>query len=71
LNPFIVFTCQLCHLFQGIKCIALEILKILILERRAPADLIEIEEHFLFKLILSVVQCNRVIVLAEAVCNCN
>ena len=71
LNPLIVLSRQLRHVLEGLFNIILMLLEVTVLQRLGPVDLIQIEKHLLLELVLTIVHCDRVVVLAEAVCDRN
>ena len=71
LNPLIVLSSQLCHILQSLLNIILMLLEVTVLQRLGPVYLIQIEKHLLLELVLTIVHGDRVVVLAEAVCDCN
>ena len=69
LNPLIVLSRQLRHVLECLFNIILMLLEVTVLQTLSPVDLVQIEKHLLLELILTVVHRDRVVVLAEAVCD--
>jgi len=67
LNPLIVLSSQLSELLKLVNVLLVLVSVITHFQRLGPALLVQIHQHFLLKLILSVVNCHAVVVLVKAV----
>ena len=64
LNPLIVISSQLSHVLKSVNIRGILIFEVFVLQRLTPVYLVKVKEHLLFEFILSVVDSNRVVVLA-------
>ena len=67
LDPLVIFSSQLRHIFKRSLSLTLLLFEISVLQCLSPVYFIEVKQHLLLELVLAIVHGDRVVVLAEAV----
>ena len=70
LDPFIIHLRQLLHLNESILILLILLLIVTTLEAFTPEHLVQIQQHFLLKIILAVVDSNGVVVPVQTTYQC-